>query len=302
MTMAPCLVARRYSLPADRRRRTADRREAAAEARETAFGEREAAAEARETALGVREAAADVQTRASAHLRRVNERLVLTTLAAQARVAAAEQVSAAMSLAAQHDELTGLANRALLAERLQGAIRAAKGQGHRLALLFVDLDRFKQVNDSLGHQAGDQLLKSITGRLLACVRLTDTVCRQGGDEFVLLLPDVRDLEDALLVARKVIAAMAPAHPIGGQAVTITLSIGICLYPDHGAEAGTLLDAADMAMYQIKREGGDGFGGPGTGGRTPLKGRPVAGRRLRDLQGAPLIATGPADRLKGLPCR
>ena len=232
----------------DRRERSADRREAASTLRERALESREAAARA----------AAGARVQATARLRKVNERLVLATVDAQTRIEAAEQVTAAMCRAAQHDCLTGLPNRSLLAERLEQAMASARLQGHRVALLFLDLDHFKEVNDTLGHPAGDLLLQSSARRLQACVSLGDTVCRQGGDEFVLLLAEVAEAEDAILAAGKVLAAMAPAHLLGGRQVPVTVSIGISLFPDHGADGEALLEAADIAMYQAKRFGRNNF--------------------------------------------
>ena len=232
----------------DRREQVADRREAATTLRELALLAREAAARAD----------AGARTRAATRLRKVNERLVLAAVDAQVRTEAAEQVTAAMAQAARHDYLTGLPNRSLLAERLEQAMASALLRGHQVALLFLDLDHFKQVNDTLGHPAGDLLLQSSARRLQACVRKSDTVCRQGGDEFVLLLAEVAGAEDAVLTAGKVLAAMAPAHLLGELQVPVTVSIGISLFPDHGADAETLLEAADIAMYQAKRYGRNNF--------------------------------------------
>jgi len=237
------------------RREAADRRETAADRREATADRRDAAARVRAEAhaQAVKAGAAAV-----VQLRKVNARLVVSTVAAQTRTEAAEQVTAAMALAAQHDCLTGLPNRSLLADRLERSIAFARRQGHRVALLFLDLDHFKEVNDTLGHPAGDLLLKSIASRLLACVRQTDTVCRQGGDEFVLLLPEINQPEDAILTARKVIAAMVPAHELGAHQVAVTLSLGISLFPEDGADPETLVEAADIAMYYAKRSGRNNF--------------------------------------------
>jgi diguanylate cyclase (GGDEF)-like protein len=222
--------------------------------REVAADRRDHLADRREAATTRREGAAKASARASVQLRRVNERLVLSTVDAQNRTEAAEQVSAAMSRAARHDFLTGLANRSLLAERLEQAL----GEDREGALLFLDLDHFKEVNDTLGHPAGDLLLRSIARRLEACVRQTDTVCRLGGDEFLLLLPDAGKAEGAVLTARKVIATLAPPHLIGGREVSVTASIGISCFPGDGAGPEALVEAADLAMYQAKRQGRNGF--------------------------------------------
>jgi diguanylate cyclase (GGDEF)-like protein len=240
----------------------ADRREAAADRREAAGDRREAATALREQALLPREGAARARAersaRDAAQLRMVNERLVLATVAAQTRTEAAEQVTGAMAYRAQHDCLTGLPNRALLLDRLEQALAFALGHGQKVALMFLDLDHFKQINDAYGHAAGDQLLRSVSRRLQACVRLSDTVCRQGGDEFVLLLPDIQVEADAIRAARKALAAMIPPHRVSGHRIRATLSIGISLSPDHGRDAEALLRNADAAMYQAKHEGRNTF--------------------------------------------
>ncbi|HRD89864.1 MAG TPA: EAL domain-containing protein [Accumulibacter sp.] len=155
---------------------------------------------------------------------------------------------------AQHDVLTGLPNRLLLTERLSHAIGRAQRHGRQVALLFLDLDHFKHINDSLGHVVGDELLQSLAGRLAACVRATDTVCRQGGDEFVILLADIEQPQDAARVAEKLHAASAVPHRIGGHELHVTLSIGISVYPDDGSDVDTVMRNADTAMYHAKEDG------------------------------------------------
>jgi diguanylate cyclase (GGDEF)-like protein len=159
---------------------------------------------------------------------------------------------------AQHDVLTGLPNRRLLHERLTQAIALARRRGTQLAVLFLDLDRFKNVNDSLGHEVGDQLLRSVSQRLVASVRNSDTISRQGGDEFVLLLSEVVHGSDAARTAQKVVAALAAPHDIGGHELHITASIGVSLYPDDGQDAETLLKNADAAMYYAKDRGPNSY--------------------------------------------
>jgi diguanylate cyclase len=241
-----------------RLRKALDLRDVNVDRRELAADRREAANEQRELALLPQEGAVKASARAVVRIRRMNERLVLSTVDAQTRAEAAEQVTALMSQAAQHDCLTGLANRVLLADRLELSIAFARRLGHRVALLFLDLDHFKEVNDTLGHPAGDLLLQSTAKRLQACVRRTDTVCRQGGDEFVILLSKVSKVADAVLTARKVIAAMTRPHLISGHQVSVTVSIGISIFPDDGADAESLGQAADAAMYQAKRNGRNGL--------------------------------------------
>jgi diguanylate cyclase (GGDEF)-like protein/PAS domain S-box-containing protein len=163
-----------------------------------------------------------------------------------------------MAHLAQHDFLTGLPNRVLLTERLSQAIGLAQRHRKQVALLFLDLDSFKIVNDSLGHAIGDQLLQSVAQRLTAGVRTTDTVCRQGGDEFVILLAEIEQPQDAANVAKKLIAAFAEPHRIGGHELHVTLSIGISIYPNDSTHADTVLQNADTAMYHAKNCGRDNY--------------------------------------------
>jgi diguanylate cyclase (GGDEF)-like protein len=159
---------------------------------------------------------------------------------------------------AQHDVLTGLPNRRLLNERLTQSIALARRRETQLAVLFLDLDRFKNVNDSLGHEVGDKLLQSVAKRLSASVRESDTVSRQGGDEFVLLLSEIAHGSDAALAAQKMIAALAEPHTIGNQDLHVSASIGVSLYPEDGRDAETLLKNADTAMYHAKDRGPNSF--------------------------------------------
>ena len=159
---------------------------------------------------------------------------------------------------AHHDALTGLPNRALLHDRLDQVLAQAGRSGHRVAVMFVDLDRFKSINDTLGHDVGDELLKSVAARLQQVVRAADTVSRLGGDEFVIVLPDVVAIEDAQRVAEKVVEVLAPAVSIHGHELRATPSIGISLFPDDGADAYTLMKSADTAMYHAKAEGRNNY--------------------------------------------
>jgi diguanylate cyclase (GGDEF)-like protein/PAS domain S-box-containing protein len=163
-----------------------------------------------------------------------------------------------MAHLAQHDFLTGLPNRMLLTERLSRAIGLAQRHDKQVALLFLDLDYFKNINDSLGHAIGDQLLQSVATRLSANVRATDTVCRQGGDEFVILLAEIEHPQDAALIAEKLLAAFAEPHPVAGQDLHITLSIGVSVYPDDGVDLDAILQSADTAMYHAKARGRNNF--------------------------------------------
>jgi len=158
------------------------------------------------------------------------------------------------SYLAQHDSLTGLPNRILLQDRLDQALAAAQRRRTRLAVLFLDIDRFKNVNDSLGHAVGDRLLQSVALRLQGCVRASDTVSRQGGDEFVILLSEVGAAHDAAVCADKIQSVFAEPHHVAETALYVTFSIGIVMYPEDGADAATLLQNAEFAMYQAKSHG------------------------------------------------
>ena len=161
-------------------------------------------------------------------------------------------------MAAQHDFLTGLPNRVLLLDRMGQAVALARRSCKHVALLFVDLDRFKHVNDSLGHEAGDRLLKEIAARLKACVRATDTVCRQGGDEFVVLLPEAPGINEVAHIAEKLLEACRRRYTIDGQDVHVGASIGISLFPDDGIDVDALTRNADAAMYHAKAIGRNNF--------------------------------------------
>lgn len=163
-----------------------------------------------------------------------------------------------MAHLAQHDFLTGLPNRVLLTERLTRAIGQAERHRKQVALLFLDLDFFKHINDSLGHAVGDRLLQSVARRLEGGVRTTDTVCRQGGDEFVILLAEIEDAQDAAHVADKLLLAFVEPHQIDEHELHVTLSIGISVYPDDGADADAVMQNADTAMYHAKENGRDNY--------------------------------------------
>ena len=155
---------------------------------------------------------------------------------------------------AWYDALTGLPNRILFLDRLEHAISQARREGRRMAVLFLDLDRFKLVNDSLGHAAGDQLLQLASGRLQGLLRKSDTVARLGGDEFTVLLEDAALESDAQGVARKVVEALREPFSLAGQEVHIGASVGMAFFPDHSGDAERLIKLADMAMYRAKKSG------------------------------------------------
>ena len=155
---------------------------------------------------------------------------------------------------AHHDALTGLPNRTLLTDRVEQAVARAARSGNKVALLFLDLDRFKNVNDSLGHGVGDQLLQAVASRLGSCLRQEDTAARLGGDEFIISLPEVADSAEAARVATRILAELARPFDISGHQLPAEVSIGISVYPDDGDSAQTLLRNADTAMYHAKESG------------------------------------------------
>jgi len=173
-------------------------------------------------------------------------------------VSAARAIAQKMAHLAQHDFLTDLPNRILFSDRVANAIALARRHGKQRAVLFLDLDRFKHINDSLGHAIGDQLLQSVAQRLVACVRGSDTVSRQGGDEFVVLLSEIEHAEDAALSAEKMLLALAAPHSIAERELHISASIGISTYPDDGLDAETLIRCADTAMYHAKDKGRNNY--------------------------------------------
>jgi len=162
---------------------------------------------------------------------------------------------------ANYDALTDLPNRHLFMDRLEQALRFAQRKKIQLALMFIDLDKFKEVNDSLGHSAGDELLQIVSKRLKSCVRKSDTVARLGGDEFTVILPEINHVEDAEVVAKKILTTLSQAFQLRGQDIFISASIGIAFFPDEkntDIDSETLLINADSAMYDVKKEGRDAF--------------------------------------------
>ena len=242
----------------DIREDTLDQREAVAQEREGQAHRREGAATLREQGMRATER---VHAEFEDHLRmlqQANANLVIASIEAHRLTEEVEAAKVELDHLAHHDVLTGLPNRMLLEDRLGQAIEVARRQGRKLATMYLDLDRFKHINDSLGHAVGDQLLKSVAQRLVSCVRQSDTVSRQGGDEFVLLLPYIEHAEDAALSAQKMLAAVALPHRIDGHDLHVGVSIGISIYPDDGLDAPSLLKSADTAMYYAKDNGRNRF--------------------------------------------
>jgi diguanylate cyclase (GGDEF)-like protein/PAS domain S-box-containing protein len=169
-------------------------------------------------------------------------------------VSAGRAMAMQITHSAEHDFLTGLPNRMLLNDRITEAIGLARRHTKKVAVLFLDLDGFKHINDSLGHPIGDKVLQSIAARLEGSIRGSDTVSRQGGDEFVVLLSEIERAEDAAIAAVKLLQAVSHAHSIDQQDLHVTMSIGVSVFPDDGLDAETLIKNADTAMYQAKQHG------------------------------------------------
>ncbi|MEJ2691178.1 MAG: sensor domain-containing diguanylate cyclase [Deltaproteobacteria bacterium] len=179
------------------------------------------------------------------------ERIILLAIE---DITARKQMEAKIHRLAYHDQLTGLPNRMLLLDHLNLAINQANRNRMKVSLMMLDLDKFKEVNDSLGHHIGDKLLQAVAEKLTAILRKADTVARFGGDEFVLLLPEQKDEKTVLRVAGKISEAFRNPVDLDGHSLVITSSIGIALYPDHGADIDTILKNADIAMYRAKQAG------------------------------------------------
>ncbi|ARU56353.1 PAS/PAC sensor-containing signal transduction diguanylate cyclase/phosphodiesterase [Oleiphilus messinensis] len=169
-----------------------------------------------------------------------------------------KEVNRKMEQLALFDSLTGLANRRLFIDRLNQSIKSAKRHGNKIALLFLDLDQFKRINDTLGHDSGDMLLLTVADRLKSCVRSQDTVARLGGDEFTILLNDVDDAQDATTVAKHILKTLKEPIKLGQHEVIVSTSIGITLAPDDSSNSDTLMKNADLALYKAKEKGRDGY--------------------------------------------
>ena len=169
-----------------------------------------------------------------------------------------KEAEAFINFQAYHDLLTRLPNRALFKDRLSVAITQAQRNNTELAVMFIDLDRFKIINDSLGHTMGDRLLQAVSQRLQECIRKGDTLSRFGGDEFTLLLPDVKDSDAAIHIAEKILSDIKKPFQLGSREVYIGASIGIAIYPESGDDMDSLIKNSDIAMYRVKKTGKDGY--------------------------------------------
>lgn len=253
-------------------------------------------------------------SRHEARLVHANERLVLSALDARADAQAVRDDLGALAKVSQRDGLTDIPSRSLTLDRLETAIASARRHDRKLGVLFVDLDAFKRINDNLGHAAGDKALQAAARRLTSAVRESDTVGRFGGDEFLVILPDIDGVAEAALVAAKMLAAMSAA---GDEEVAVSASIGIALYPQDALAGAELVECADKAMYRAKAHGGGHS--EFYGARTFAQGLPAAGwndvaertddppltaqwhqARLADLREAnehPVLAVVSAQRLQ-----
>lgn len=192
------------------------------------------------------------------HVRDANERLVIAALEADKKAEIAVNDLGELSRSSQRDPLTGTPNRTLMLDRLNKAIANARRRGAHIAMLFLDIDRFKNINDTKGHLVGDEVVKHVAHCLESVVRDADTVSRHGGDEFLILLSDVSQASDAAIIAEKIIAAIAQPIFIRGHELAISVSLGITIYPDNGEDAEALIKRADEAMYESKRSRLGGF--------------------------------------------
>jgi diguanylate cyclase (GGDEF)-like protein len=176
----------------------------------------------------------------------------------EGRLAASIECAISRAQTAHYDNLTGLPNRSLLFDRLNHAINQARRYDHELAVLFIDLDRFKFINDTMGHEVGDDLLRAVAGRIRECLRDSDTVARLGGDEFIAIVTNLEDSMAAARVADKVVEALSQPVVINEHTVAVSPSVGIALFPSDGDKGGDLIKLADVAMYQAKQTGGSSY--------------------------------------------
>jgi diguanylate cyclase len=217
-------------------------------------------------------------------LREANAQLLRAALEAASLTKLAVREYAALARTSSRDALTHTPDRALMQDRLEQAVSLARRRGNRIAVFFIDLDDFKQINDTLGHAAGDEALRLVARRLEAVVRDSDTVSRHGGDEFLVLLTDVGQPSDATAVAASVLAALAEPAQVSGHAIVLSASLGVAIFPDDGDDVDSLVARADAAMYQAKYAGGQRFiccRDPHAPGAAPAGGGNGASRHARE---------------------
>jgi diguanylate cyclase (GGDEF)-like protein len=198
------------------------------------------------------------EAKAQSALAETNEQLALVALHAESVAETAVSELGELARSSQRDPLTGLPNRVLMLDRLERAIASARRHETRIAVLFIDLDNFKRINDTLGHAIGDEALKLAARRLQSAMRDSDTVSRHGGEEFLVLLPGISQAADVASIAQKLLAALAAPARAGGHRLHLSASVGITIYPEDAEDAQTLIDRADAAMYRSKRRGPGGF--------------------------------------------
>jgi diguanylate cyclase (GGDEF)-like protein len=232
-----------------------------ASASENAIARREADILRRENLVANREQAlrnaqefSVIQQDLNLQLMRANEKLVIASVESQEMAEDLERSRAEMAHLANHDFLTDLPNRMQLHDRIGQAITLARRHRTKLAVLFLDLDKFKAVNDSLGHAVGDQLLQAVAERLMSMIRRSDTVSRHGGDEFVLLLSEVNEEENLRPKIEKIRHLVSSPYNIAGNDLMIGVTIGVSIFPEHGDDTETLVRRADLAMYYAKQQG------------------------------------------------
>ncbi len=199
---------------------------------------------------------AQVLTASERHSTDVQEKLATlaeTNSYLQIKLTEVESKAATANYLAYHDALTGLPNRRLLLDRLNQAIAQASRQKKHVALVFLDVDGFKTINDKLGHPSGDKLLQAVAQRLSACLRVSDTACRYGGDEFIVLLPEVEGEQSATAVAQKIRTQLVAPYLIDGATITVRLSVGTAVYPVDAKDHRDLIKLADAAMYSMKNK-------------------------------------------------
>ncbi|MET0498981.1 MAG: GGDEF domain-containing protein [Steroidobacteraceae bacterium] len=217
----------------------------------------------RQEVLTLKQTAEDLRRDSGADSDRIlieaNERLVLAALHADRIAETAVENLHEATMAGQRDPLTDIANRALMLDRLEHAITVARRHVSLIAVLFIDLDDFKQINDTLGHTVGDETLNAVARRLESVVRASDTVSRYGGDEFVVLLAELTHSYAAAVIAKKMLAALAAPMRVGTQLLSLSASVGIAIFPDDGDNASILIHSADSAMYRSKRRMRGHFG-------------------------------------------
>ncbi len=187
-----------------------------------------------------------------------NENLLLAALRSETLADRAFNELEELTRTSQHDGLTGTPNRALMQDRMEHAITVAYRHGTDIAVIFVDLDHFKDINDTMGHRVGDEVLTTVSRRLEAAVRDSDTVSRHGGDEFLVLLSEVAHPAHAAIIANKILASFDEPCQIDGHVLQVSVSLGIALYPKDAHDVATLISRADSAMYQAKKAGGARF--------------------------------------------